>query len=259
MSDLALPLPAVDETERFCLNLAGFDGPFDLLLAAVRSKKLDVRTLSVADAVAALSEFLQRIPMRPDAAAGYAVTAAWLIYLKSRFLLPVDADEDAEELTPEEASARLARHLHLLEGLRAAAARLEALPRLGRDVFARGSREVVEVSNLVRYDASLYALMTAYGRQARREVLQPLRPCIHERDLCTPEAAARLLRERLSGLREWTDRACVTPATPPEAPAPVRRSAVIACLAACLEAARDGVVDLRPMSAREDFELRQAA
>ena len=69
--------------------------------------------------------------------------AAWLAYLKSRLLLPEATD--GEEPTGEELAAELAFRLRRLEAMRDAAARLANRNRLGRDVFARGAPEPVEI------------------------------------------------------------------------------------------------------------------
>ena len=64
--------------------------------------------------------------------------AAWLAWLKSRLLLPPD-DELAME--GEEAAELLQERLMELACMGELARWLEARPRLGRDVFARGLPE----------------------------------------------------------------------------------------------------------------------
>ena len=81
--------------------------------------------------------------LRLELAADYLVMAAWLAYLKSRLLLP--EEKDGEEPTGEELAAELAFRLRRLEAMRDAAARLANRNRLGRDVFARGQPEPVEI------------------------------------------------------------------------------------------------------------------
>ena len=68
----------------------------------------------------------------------WLVMAATLTQLRSRLLLPVDAAEAKAALSEAEA---LRRQLVGREEMRAAADWLEALPQLGREVFARGRPE----------------------------------------------------------------------------------------------------------------------
>jgi len=71
------------------VNLEGFEGPLDLLLALARDQKVDLRRISM---VALVDQYLSYITqarrIRLELAADYLVMAAWLAYLKSRLLLP---------------------------------------------------------------------------------------------------------------------------------------------------------------------------
>src|SRR4029078_104607 len=71
------------------VNLEGFEGPLDLLLALARDQKVDLRRISM---VALVDQYLAHVAqarrIRLELAADYLVMAAWLAYLKSRLLLP---------------------------------------------------------------------------------------------------------------------------------------------------------------------------
>src|SRR5262249_39719236 len=71
------------------VDVEGFEGPLDLLLAMARQQKVDLAKISIlalADQYLAFVERARR--MRLELAADYLVMAAWLAYLKSRMLLP---------------------------------------------------------------------------------------------------------------------------------------------------------------------------
>src|SRR5262249_44597713 len=74
------------------VNLEGFEGPLDLLLALAREQKVDLRRISM---VALVDQYLAHVAqarrLRLELAADYLVMAAWLAYLKSRLLLPEPA------------------------------------------------------------------------------------------------------------------------------------------------------------------------
>ncbi len=71
------------------VDVEGFEGPLDLLLALARTQKVDLAKISIlalADQYLSFIEAARRV--RLELAADYLVMAAWLAYLKSRLLLP---------------------------------------------------------------------------------------------------------------------------------------------------------------------------
>ena len=75
------------------LSLDGFEGPIDLLLSLARDHKIDLTKLSILKLAEQYLEFLDQIIKKDiDIAAEYLVMGAWLAFLKSKLLLPVDKD-----------------------------------------------------------------------------------------------------------------------------------------------------------------------
>ena len=86
------------------VNLEGFEGPLDLLLSLARDQKVDLTKISVLALAEQYLEFIQNAQnLRLEIAADYLVMAAWLAFLKSRLLLPVEENE--EEPTAAEMAA----------------------------------------------------------------------------------------------------------------------------------------------------------
>jgi segregation and condensation protein A len=133
-----------DGESALVIDVDGFEGPLDLLLALARTQKVDLTRISI---LALAEQYLAYVEkargLRLELAADYLVMAAWLAYLKSRLLLPQVSD--GEEPTGEELAAELAFRLRRLEAMREAANRLANRNRLGRDVFARSNPEPVAV------------------------------------------------------------------------------------------------------------------
>ena len=137
------------------------------MLALARQQKVDLLHISIlqlADQYVAFISAARRL--RLEIAADYLVMAAWLAYLKSKLLLP-EPEENDEPTGPELAEA-LAFQLRRLEAMQQAGSKVMELPRLGRNVFARGAPEGVKVTRVPVYDLSLYELLKAYGDQQRR-------------------------------------------------------------------------------------------
>src|SRR5579862_4452550 len=83
------PADLSDDEPALVVDVEGFEGPLDLLLALARHQKVDLAKISIlalADQYLAFIE--QARQLRLELAADYLVMAAWLAYLKSRLLLP---------------------------------------------------------------------------------------------------------------------------------------------------------------------------
>ncbi len=73
-----------------------FEGPFDLLLYLVKNSKIRIQELSISEIT---GQFIMSIgsQFNPDVASEFIFTAAQLLYLKSRILLPQDIDIEEGE------------------------------------------------------------------------------------------------------------------------------------------------------------------
>src|SRR5207247_8203829 len=144
------PDPA-DGPQQLVLDLDGYEGPIDLLLALAREQKVDLGRISI---LALADQYLAFIAYQPrlqlESAADYLVMAAWLAYLKSRLLLPQPPEDD--EPSAAELAAVLERRLRLLQAMQTAGVRLMARPRLGHDVFLRGAPEGLAVVPVSVYE-----------------------------------------------------------------------------------------------------------
>src|ERR1700712_383585 len=77
------------------VDVEGFEGPLDLLLALARQQKVDLAKISILALAEQYLVFIEAArKLRLELAADYLVMAAWLAYLKSRLLLPEPATPD---------------------------------------------------------------------------------------------------------------------------------------------------------------------
>jgi segregation and condensation protein A len=236
------------------IDVDGFEGPLDLLLALARAQKVDLAKISI---LALAEQYLVYIAelgrLKLEIAADYLVMAAWLAYLKSRLLLPEPASDD--EPTGAELAAALAFRLRHLEAIREAAGRLANRSRLGRDVFARGAPEPVEIHKHPKFTATLYDLLTAYTAQRQRAVVAKVR--IPKRTVWSLAEARTILTRLIGRLSDWTplDVLLQPYAASPE----LRRTALASSLGASLEMAREGKISIRQTGAFAPIHLRAAA
>lgn len=124
--DLYIPPDALE------VFLEAFEGPLDLLLYLIRKQNFNILDIPLADVTRQYLAYVEQIrKTNLELASEYLLMAAMLIEIKSRMLLPPKKSADGQE--PEDPRAELVRRLIEYEQIKLAAARLDALPLLGRD------------------------------------------------------------------------------------------------------------------------------
>ncbi|HUW74030.1 MAG TPA: ScpA family protein [Methyloceanibacter sp.] len=231
----------IEDGEQLRVDVGGFEGPLDLLLALARTQKVDITKISVLALAQQYLDFIaQARALRLEIAADYLVMAAWLAFLKSKLLLPAEPSEEGEP-TGEELAALLAFRLKRLDAMRAAAAKLMTRKRLGRDVFGRGLPEPIRVTRNNIYEANVYDLLKAYSQQRQRNVSRTLH--MEKRTVWSLKEARDEL-ERLLGIAcDWAplDQLLAEFLVEPE----IRRTALASSFTATLEMTREGALEIR--------------
>ncbi len=228
--------------DAFIVDVNGFEGPLDLLLALARTQKVDLAKISILPLVEQYLEFIARArDLRLELAADYLVMAAWLAYLKSKLLIPREK-EDPQTQSAEEMAQRLAFRLMRLEAMRTAAARLMTRKRLGRDVFTRGSPETVRHTKETTWTAQVYDLLKAYADQRRRTV-RVVHVVKARRVWSIKDARMRL--EKLVGASagDWAQLDLFIEQYLPRGEE--EKTAIASSFGATLEMAREGLIELR--------------
>jgi len=235
------------------VDVDGFEGPLDLLLALARNQQVDLTRISILALANQYLAFIEQArELRIEIAADYLVMAAWLAYLKSRLLLPRSGPAAGPEPDAGEVAARLAFRLAKLDAMRQAAEALKARPILGRDVFARGYPQAVRIVSHRRLEGDLYALMSAYVGQKKRERDRCYRPAPAQS--YPLDDARERLRDLLPDLAGWTSLAAVAPAERDSGP---RRASLLAStLSASLEMVREGDLEARQIDHFAEIWLR---
>ncbi len=160
--------PPLDD-EVMYVDVAGYEGPLDLLLDLARRQKVDLAHISILALAEQYLGFIETVrEKRIEIAADYLVMAAWLAYLKSRLMVPQAPSDD--EPTGEMMAALLQFRLKRLEAMRHAAVQLMHRPRLGIAVYARGLPEPITIKRRNLWEASLFDLLKAYATQRERDI-----------------------------------------------------------------------------------------
>jgi segregation and condensation protein A len=178
--DLYIPPDALE------VFLDAFEGPLDLLLYLIRRQNLDILDIPIAEITDQYMEYVELMKeLRLELAAEYLVMAAMLAEIKSRTLLPRPVEAEDED----DPRAELVRRLQEYERFKQAAAALDELPRLERDLYTVHAE--VPPGHVRRLPPEVDL----------REVLLALRGVLARADLFTShriEREALSLRERMS-------------------------------------------------------------
>jgi segregation and condensation protein A len=234
------------------IDVAGFEGPLDLLLHLARTQRVDLARISVLALAEQYLLFVEKArALRLELAADYLVMAAWLAYLKSKLLIPQGPKGD--EPSGEEMAAQLAFRLKRLEAMREAATRLVNRNRLGRDVFARGAPEPMVIDKTSNFDATLYDLLTAYAAQKQRQTITQV--TISRRRVWSLSDARVILFRLIGEFADWTalDQYLLRYLSDPEE----RATAIASSFAASLEMVREGRLEIRQDGAFQPIFMRR--
>ena len=235
---------AAETGESLIVDVDGYEGPLDVLLALARVQKVDLRKISILALAEQYLEFILAARIKQlDLAADYLVMASWLAYLKSKLLLP-EQEKDGEP-SAEELAERLTLQLQRLEAIRIAAARLMARDKLGTDVYWRGAPEGVRVIKTPRYADTLMDLLKAYSVQRTKKIVHSNYE-IQKLQLFAIEDARHRLERMLGVIMDWSLIESLMPEEFTQGRS--RRSGIASMLSATLEMARDGHVELRQMA-----------
>ncbi|HLL19103.1 MAG TPA: ScpA family protein [Rubrivivax sp.] len=189
--DLYIPPDALE------VFLEAFEGPLDLLLYLIRKQNFNILDIPLASVTRQYLEYVAQIRTHNlELASEYLLMAAMLIEIKSRMLLPPKKSADGAE--PEDPRAELVRRLVEYEQIKLGAARIDALPLIGRDFLC--AQVHIEQSLQPRWpDVDVQDL-----RQAWRDILQRARlnqhHTISREQLSVREHMSMLLR-KLQGRR----------------------------------------------------------
>ena len=248
----ALAADRADGEPALVVDVEGFEGPLDLLLALARQQKVDLAKISILALADQYLTFIEEArKLRLELAADYLVMAAWLAYLKSRLLLP---DTHAPEgQSAEDMATALALRLKRLEAIRGVAERLMDRAQLDRDVFRRGQPEPIAHIKRPQWTATLYDLLSAYAQQRQRSALSHVR--LAKRTVWSLAEARETLERLIGQSPDWTrlDEYLISYVVEPSLAPTVFASS----FASTLELVREGLMEVHQQGAFAPLYVRK--
>ena len=159
-------LPLLDGLhEQYSVHLDKFDGPMDLLLHLIKKNELDICDISIAVITRQYLDYIKLMKeLNLEVAGDFLVMAATLLQIKSRQLLPLDDQEEAEE-EDADPRAELVRRLLEYQQYKEAGMVIGARALLGREIFVRlDSDPVMKAAQNVEgpLEVSLFELVDAF-------------------------------------------------------------------------------------------------
>ncbi len=158
--DLYIPPDALE------VFLDAFEGPLDLLLYLIRKQNLDILDIPIAEVTRQYMVYVELMAqVKLELAAEYLVMAALLAEIKSRMLLPRPMEGEDDEEDPR---AQLVRRLQEYERYRQAAERIEAHPRVGRELYLVAVEPAIRRVERIEPNVSLFELLDAFKEALAR-------------------------------------------------------------------------------------------
>ncbi len=150
-----------EQIDAWKVKLSVFEGPMELLLHLVRDNKMDIYDIPIAEITRQYMEYLNFMKeMNLQIAGDFLVTAADLLIIKSKSLLPrheIEEDDEGEDPRHE-----LAERLLEYERYRSAAEKLKSYKDMADKLWGRGKLYDEEPDEEYVFDVGLYDLIQAF-------------------------------------------------------------------------------------------------
>jgi len=182
------------------IKIPVFEGPFDLLLHLIKENKLDIYDIPIALITGQYLQYIEIMKeLNLEIAGEFLVTAATLIHIKSRMLLPADEEAPAEE--QEDPRLELVQRLLEYQTFKDAALGLREKEEEWMNIFRREpvkeketETEAEEEGELYLFDVNLFDLLGAF-----KDMLDKAPPEVVEitREVLTVKDRISLIMEML--------------------------------------------------------------
>ncbi len=160
----------LNQKETYNIHLPVFDGPFDLLLFFIERDELDIQNIPIAKITGDFLAYIRSMDaINIDLASEFILTAATLMRIKARMLLPLNKND--ETLEPDDPRAELVNRILIFKSFKEIATQLSVMEELKAKMHQRGSIsddlkriQHASVSYNELESASLYQLIKTFNR-----------------------------------------------------------------------------------------------
>jgi len=190
-----------NDSNFFNVNLNIFNGPLDILLDLAKSQKVNLEDISVTKLADQFHEFITKAKdINLEIASEYLLMATWLIYLKSKLLLPESTEEEFKAF---EVAQKLKLQLKKLELIRLLSDQMLKRKRLGKDIFMRGIKGNIKSIYSNEYSLTLYEILKTYSTIIMTKDFHTIN--IPKLPVFTTVEGIKRIKEFFGKLKDWRD------------------------------------------------------
>ena len=236
----------------FNVDLNSFNGPLNLLLDLAKSQKVDLEKISITMLADQFNNFIkQQKNLNLEIASEYLVMATWLVYLKSKLLLP---ETEEEEFKAIEVAEKLKLQLKKLELIRLLSDQMLKRKRLGRDIFLRGGKGSIRSIYNTNYSLTLYEILKTYANFMTTKNFQKI--SIPKLPVFTTEDGLRIIKKYLGKISDWKNINELVPENFKKQKS-MRRTGNAGIFAASLELVKEGNLSIKQTKLYEDIYIKE--
>jgi len=240
--------------KQISVDIPNYSGPLETLLELAKAQKVNLTEISVTRLVDQFSEFIKNFKEKNlDIAFEYLLMATWLIYLKSKLLLPED-EEDTFKAS--EIAEKLKLQLKKLELIRMLSDELLRKKRIGRDIFYRGTKGGIRSIQNPIYKVTLYELLKAYSEVKTQFIFQKIN--IPKLPVMTTQEGIKRIKENIQLIDDWKKINELIPDTFSKSKKS-KKSGLASIFSASLELTKDGLINIMQDSLFDDIFIKRAA
>ena len=242
----------MNDSLSFNVNLNNFNGPLDVLLDLAKSQKVDLEKISITTLADQFLEFIKSDEkINLDLASEYLLMATWLVYLKSKLLLP---ETDEEEFKALEVAEKLKLQLKKLELIRLLSYQMLKRKRLGKDVFMRGIRGNIKSIYSTKYSLTLFEVFKSYSTAIMAREFQKIN--IPKLPIFTTEEGIKRIKDFFGKLNDWKNINELLPIDFSESKN-LRRTAKAGILSGSLELVKEGNISIKQKNLFDDVFIKE--
>ena len=183
----------------FSVDLENYQGPLDVLLDLAKAQKVDLENISITLLADQFHDYITKEKnLNLETASEYLLVATWLTYLKSKLLLPGNAEEEFKLL---EVAQQLKLQLKKLELIRLLSDQMLKRKRLGREIRLRGIKGNIRSIYSTEYKLNLYELLKTYSGIIMTKDFQRMN--IPKLPVFTTEDGIKCIRGFFGKLIDW--------------------------------------------------------
>jgi len=243
-------MSSIDSLE-FNVNINNYSGSLEVLLDLAKSQKVNLEKISITKLSDQFYEYITKAKdINLELASEYLLMATWLVYLKSKLLLPETEEEEFKAL---EVAEKLKMQLKKLELIRLLSSQMLSRKRLGRDVFMRGSKSGVIPIYDSKYSLTIFEVLKAYANVVM--VKDFLKINIPKLPVFTTEEGIKVIKKFFGKLNTWIDISSLIP--PNYSTSTLKKTGHAGIFSASLELVREGNISIKQKKLFEKIFIKE--